>query len=159
MAPSNAPAVASWSVQVLSWVDQETAKEYHPSGAMVSGPWDDEDTMPNIAGPTGSQRSSEGRSIPMSSIEHARPMSAQEEAAYRRAQEVHETAQAALKQGGRKVRNASWSNDNSRMAWITDPDGAEWLRLQLIVSDEDRSGHAVFRQVQVLIPAKFTVIA
>jgi hypothetical protein len=44
------------------------------------------------------------------------------------------------------------------MAWLTDEHGDEFVRLQFTVADEDKHGHAVFRQVECLIPAKFQVI-
>jgi hypothetical protein len=92
------------------------------------------------------------------SMQEARPMTAQEESRYREVERAHEAEQAARKRG-RQVTNLSWSNDNARMARITEPGGDEWLRLQFVEAREDRHGHAQFRQVEVMIPARFRVIA
>jgi hypothetical protein len=91
-------------------------------------------------------------------MNEARPMTAEESGAYREVEQAHEAEQAARRRG-RVVQKLSWSNDNSRMAKITDPDGDEWLRLQFVETHTDSNGHAVFRQVECLIPCKFRTIA
>ena len=92
------------------------------------------------------------------SMQEARPMTAQEEAAYRAVEREEEAKQAAQRRG-RQVTNLSWSNDNSRLAKIVEADGDQWLRLQFTETTEDKNGHARFKQLECLIPCRFRTIA
>ena len=92
------------------------------------------------------------------SITNARAMTPEEEAEYRNVERAEEAKLAASRRG-REVKSLSWSNDNSRMARITDSDGNDFLRLQFTEAHEDDRGRTVFRQVECVIPCMFRVIA